>query len=154
MVFDLDVITAAKQDFDKVCVHEMTHAVVHDALGIDGRTLSPWFDEGVAIYEAGDGERWVKDALRHVRLDPEAAVCDFEGPIRAQGYPQYFLAVSALVERVGLPGLRRVIQGIRNGQTAEEAIAEVSGLDWSLFREYVRSSSLKRMNDIKSHMTP
>jgi len=150
MVLDLDVLTAYPQDFDREFIHELTHAVVHDDLGSKSRNLTPWFDEGVAIYVAGDGESWVEHALRRAHLKPEPVLTDLDGPQQSTRYPQYFLAIQALLEKVGQEGLKKIIQRIFEGRTPEEAIQDVSGLSWDAFQVQVHSYSLRKLNEMKT----
>src|SRR4029077_18607640 len=55
LVINLEQLTAHPMDFDTVFYHEMTHAVMNDAVGGEAALRIPhWVQEGLAVYISGE----------------------------------------------------------------------------------------------------
>ncbi len=71
-------------DFEKVLAHEITHAMLNDAMGAEASTVLPlWFHEGLAVYAANQGEQMLKSYVYHYGnsflngLDHYASAADY-----------------------------------------------------------------------------
>jgi len=47
-----------KFDFEVVLAHELVHAMLNDALGVEAKAVFPrWLNEGIAVYAAGEASK-------------------------------------------------------------------------------------------------
>jgi hypothetical protein len=142
MVVNLDVMASyPKEDFDRVFYHEMTHAVLNDAVdSVYHRSLPSWVQEGLAVYIDGDGEARVKAAARSA-LESRAGtlVRDLEDPVL--DYARNYLAFKFMVERQSINTLQTFVRDLTMGKTPEEAIENSTNLRWDAFRRAVRDYS-------------
>jgi tetratricopeptide (TPR) repeat protein len=109
--------------FDRVLVHELSHAVV---AGIAGRPVPAWLDEGLAQYFEGADSAQARQRLtsggRFIRLrDLERGFGRF-GPEAARvAYDESLLAVGVLLDRPGF-GWIRLLHRLGNGEPFADAI--------------------------------
>lgn len=122
--------------------HELTHAVIHDALsGQKGNPLPLWFDEGVAMLLGGDPEETIALDVSYRVYGPDYTVkltCQLDNFSNASNggsfdcYPYYFLAVRYLDET--FPGvLAKIIADLKTGQPIHASIEKRTGQDWMKF---------------------
>lgn len=127
-----------------VVTHELSHAVLHDALDGEQTSFVPqWFDEGLAMLVGGEPSRSIAlDAAyaRHGKDYPGGVHCPFDnqgyglagGGLLTECYPFYLLAVEELSESApgAVPG---IISDLRAGVPIENAVPARAALAWDSF---------------------
>lgn len=125
--------------------HELTHALMREALGItryDG--VPKWFREGTAVYAASQGPRKMLYELIRKKLDPAALVNGLDGPHDVSDYPEDELAIRHMIEAHGPEVLLRLMAALKAKEgTFVEVLAEVTGQPWEAFEAAAREHALK-----------
>ena len=119
--------------------HELTHALVHDTIGVDA-SLPAWFDEGLATLEERAGSSTSAARSSAVALSVLTAgkttLGDLEqgtqwvqqnAALDGQAYSVAAEAVRLLEQRVSHEGLIRILQAVHDGATFGAAYATVAG---------------------------
>jgi hypothetical protein len=113
------------EDFDRVLVHELTHALVHM---IAPRGVPAWLHEGLAGYfEPLDPAQAVTVLKKTGFLPLERLMDGFDGlsgPEVAVAYMQSLVVTNAIMERVGTR-MGIVLQGLGRGQSVEIGLRQV-----------------------------
>src|ERR1019366_6042066 len=88
LVVNMDASTTNPIDFDRVFYHEMTHAVLNDAIGGEASAKVPaWVQEGLAQYISGEGPDRVKEFAQTVKkFQAQSLLSDLDGPLTARAY--------------------------------------------------------------------
>jgi hypothetical protein len=149
LVVNLSAAEKYPGDFDKIFYHEMTHAVLNDALGGQAATLLPhWVQEGLAQFVSEEGkERLSSAAARYKRSQVGALLHPLNGVYAAHAYPQYYLAIEYLYEKHSVNSVQALVRNLIQGKSVVDAIAESTGLTWDKFHEEVQIYSLKVLQD-------
>ena len=149
LVVNLDATAASPIDFDKIFYHEMTHAVMNDAVGGEASVKIPhWVQEGLAQYVSEEGKDRVIEAAQTVKKSQaKDLLADLDGPYTAQAYPQYYLAIDYLYEKHSVNAVQALVRNLILGKSAIEAVEDSTGLDWVKFQDEVRDYSLKVFQD-------
>jgi len=147
LVINLDVMATTHDDFDQIFYHEMTHAVLNDAVVFGTRKPLPsWVQEGLAVYIAGNGDDWVKHQAQRVRKSQaHELVRDIEEPVL--DYPRNYLAFKYLKEKHGINSLQAFVRDLTQGKTPQESIEDSTGLPWDTFRQNLKEYSLSVYQD-------
>ena len=147
LVINLDVMANNTEDFDGIFYHEMTHAVLNDAVVVEyKRQLPSWVQEGLAVYIAGDGNEWVSHtAKRYRKSQAHALVRDLEEPVL--DYPRDYLAFKYLYEKHGINSLQAFVRDLTQGKLPQDAIEDSTGLTWEAFRQNLKEYSLAAYQD-------
>ncbi len=124
-------------EFDRVVVHELTHAIVAD-LAVRG--VPTWLHEGLAGYFEG---RDPDEALRQLQsINFSVPLSYLEGPFgglnpsqAAVAYRESLVAADMLMRQAG-PRIAVVLQALGRGQTFGESLAQI-GLQASEFEAQV-----------------
>jgi hypothetical protein len=147
LVINLDVMANHPEDFDKIFYHEMTHAVLNDAVVVEyQRRLPSWVQEGLAVYIAGDGEEWVSHAAKRYRKSQvHALVRDLEEPVL--DYPRNYLAFKYLYEKHGINSLQAFVRDLTQGKLPHDAIEDSTGVSWEEFCQKLKEYSLTAYQD-------
>jgi hypothetical protein len=126
------------QDFDQIFYHEMTHAVLNDAVAFPTRHhVASWIQEGLAVYIAGNGNELVKQFCQQFhRSQAASAVRDLDQPVL--DYPRDYLAFRYIVDQHTINSFQAFVRLLTNGKTPAEAVEESTGLTWDAFREKVK----------------
>jgi hypothetical protein len=143
LVVNLDVMTKYPDNFDQVFYHEMTHAVLNDAVVSQYRRALPsWVQEGLAVYIAGDGDARVKALAQHVRKSQaHVLVRDLEEPVL--DYARNYLAFKYLYEKHGINSLQAFVRDLTDGKLPKDAIEDSTGMSWDAFRQDLQAYSLQ-----------
>jgi hypothetical protein len=143
LVVNLDVMANYTGDFDPIFYHEMTHAVLNDAVVVPTHHLLPsWVQEGLAVYIAGNGDTIVRQLAQNVRKSQAGAlVRDLDLPVR--DYPRDYLAFKYILQKHGINSLQAFVRDLVQGQSPTEAIADSTGLAWDVFKKNLSAYSLQ-----------
>ncbi len=119
-------ISQNMEQFDRVLVHELTHAMVH---GLALRGVPAWLHEGLASYfEPGDvasAERRMQALGLVVPLaDLQDSFSRFRAAQAVVAYDQSLVAADTLVRLVGTR-MAGLLQGLGAGQTFEQSMAQL-----------------------------
>lgn len=111
-------------EFDRILTHELTHAILHN---VAARNVPAWLHEGLAMYFEGYDADAIERALANARVFvPLAALQQsFARLNEAQAsvaYAQSFFATTALLDRIGQPGLAQLLQDLDSGQPVDQAV--------------------------------
>ena len=141
LVVNLDVMANTHEDFDQIFYHEMTHAVLNDAVVFETKKPLPsWVQEGLAVYIAGNGDEWVHRVAQRVRKSQaHELVRDIEEPVL--DYPRDYLAFKYLKEKQGINSLQAFVRDLTQGKTPHDAIEDSTGLPWDTFRQNLKEYS-------------
>jgi len=150
MNINLEAYSRRPFNFDKVFRHEMSHAILSDAVGGDVFAKLPvWLIEGLAIWVAEQGEQLTRaEAHRYPAYAEKILVSDLEGPRRANLYPQYFLAIEYIVKTKGVGSLQNLLHDLVNERPLREAMAYNLGEDWETFQKNVRDFSIQYIRNL------
>lgn len=132
---------AAGADFDQELAHEMTHALLRNALGdANHRVLPKWVREGLAVWAAGQGPGrvafWL--TIHWEKPDPVAVLLNgLENEKHSlEDYPEDYLAIAAIESERGLEGVRAFVRLLAAGRNCHDAAAEVMGWTWEEFGKF------------------
>jgi hypothetical protein len=116
-------------NFDKVFAHELTHAMLNDALGGAAAHVIPvWFHEGLAVYTAGQGEQMLKSYVyANSGFASERILNGLDGPHGALDYAEDYLAFGYIERQYGTTGVHAFIQ-----ETLRRKGDVVGALDYAL----------------------
>lgn len=119
-------VTDKTELLEKVLFHEYTHAVVHRLA--KGR-VPTWLNEGIAQYEEGKDVSYYRDALRELAAGKKLSLKHFEGSFmrldRKGAELAYVVSLSAtgyIIREFGIFSVRRILEGLGNGLTLDNAI--------------------------------
>jgi peptidase MA superfamily protein/tetratricopeptide repeat protein len=123
--------------FDRVLVHELTHAMVH---GIAARGVPAWLHEGLASYFEPRDPAVAKRRLQALNVALPFAVLQagfsqFTAEQAAVAYEQSVFAVDVLMHLAG-PRMAVLLQGMGNGQSFDESMLQL-GLSAADFESQV-----------------
>lgn len=153
LVVNLEATRRNPADFDQVFYHEMTHAVLNDAVGGEaGLKIPHWVQEGLAQYTSGEGDGRLRQAASHLRKTTVGALlCDLEGSYSGLAYPQYYLSIKYLYDRYSSNAIQALVRLLINGKPAREALQEATGVSWARFQQDLRDYSLRTLQDLAPH---
>jgi EAL domain-containing protein (putative c-di-GMP-specific phosphodiesterase class I) len=119
--------------------HELTHALVHETIGVDG-VLPAWFDEGLATLAERDGGATAGARSSAVALsiltagrttlgdlEQQTAWAQRNAELGGQAYSVAAEAVRLLEQRVSHAGLLRMLHAMGGGSTFAAAYVEAAG---------------------------
>ncbi len=143
---------AAGADFDQELAHEMTHALLRNALGdAHHRVLPKWVREGLAVWAAGQGPGrvafWL--TIHWEKPDPVAALLNgLENEKHSlEDYPEDYLAIAAIESEKGLEGVRAFVRLLAAGKNCHDAAAEVTGRTWEDFGVFAAGFADRRVRE-------
>jgi hypothetical protein len=150
LVVNLTELSAHPMDFDTIFYHEMTHAVMNDAVGAEASLKIPhWLQEGMAMYASGEGDDRVKQAAEPlVKSHASDLLYDLDGPVLGSSYPQYYLAVKFMQDKYSVNAVQGVVRDLIQGKTLPDAIQDCMGLSLEQFKKEVQAYSLNIFKDI------
>jgi tetratricopeptide (TPR) repeat protein len=169
----LMVVTPRATWFGYPWMDTLTHEYAHYVISRASHDEVPvWLHEGLARFEQ---ERWrsptssglspsdthlLATALRHKQLipfkkmHPSMALLPSQEAV-ALAFAEVHTMVTYLHGRVGYPGLRRIIVKLREGKSANRAVAEVLDTRWPKvekgWKSYLRAANLKPSKTIGGH---
>lgn len=160
LVINLELLTQHPMDFDTVFYHEMTHAVLNDAVGGEATQRLPhWVQEGLAEYTSGEGEGRVKSAAAATAWQAlPSLIWPLAGPYAGTAYPQYYLDVKYILDKGSINALQGFVRDLIAGQGPEDALRDTLGEDAASFEKGLQDYSLKAFQNAcdrgPSHIAP
>ena len=120
----------------RALVHELTHLVVHQATFSPYAELPTWLDEGLAMYNEGELDPYLSPYLqRAIFEDKLISVRSLCSPFSAEpekaylSYAQSYRLVEYLLDNYGQGKMLNLLTLLKQGNTYDEALAEVYGFD-------------------------
>ena len=117
---------------EQVFAHELSHLMLSHAVGF--RRVPRWFDEGLAVREAGEWSYWssrglIAPALSDNLIPLRRLSSSFPGERGSAhlAYAQSVEFVSFLLEEYGQERFQRLLAMLRGGQPFFESLQEVTG---------------------------
>lgn len=100
---NLEAYVQTQFDFEKVFAHELTHAMVNDEIGGEAAVALPtWFQEGLAVFGADQGDQMVKVYANHYFPSAASVLLNgLDGPHTALDYAEDYLAFKYLWDKKG-----------------------------------------------------
>jgi len=144
MVVNLSEFAAHSTDFDTVFYHEMTHAVLNDALELKDLTEVPhWVQEGLAVYVAGNGDKIVSDVAGHYRkYQAKELIHDLDQIHSYLIYPQGYLAFKYLNDKYSVNAVEAFVRELTQGKSTATAIEDSTGVSYDTFKQQLQDYSL------------
>jgi len=130
-------IPSSEIDWGKrALVHELTHLVVHQATFSPYGQLPPWLDEGLAMYNEGELEPFLRSYLEEAILEDELiSVRSLCSPFSAYyeiaslSYAQSYSLVKYLLDNYEQDKMLDLLALLKQGSTYDGALTEVYGFD-------------------------
>lgn len=143
LVINLDVMAQHPGDFDRIFYHEMTHAVLNDAVtSMHSRALPSWVQEGLAVYISGEGPDRIRAlAQRYRKSQVKVAVRDLQDPVL--DYARDYLAFKTMIDKQSINTLQTFVRDLTEGKQVQEAIEDSTGQTWDAFRQNVKDYTLE-----------
>ena len=121
---------------ERALVHELTHLVVHQATFSPYGQLPLWLDEGLATYSEGELDPDLRSSLNKAILEETLiSVRSLCSPFSAYAdkarlsYAQSYSLVEYLLDNYGQDRMLDLLTLLKQGNTYDEALAEVYGFD-------------------------
>lgn len=117
-------------DLGRAAVHEFVHILIEEDVG----EIPLWLNEGLAVMLSGEiyfDEHALSGAAltgRFIPFDEIESVMKFNGLKAGLAYQQSLSAVRYLVLEFGWGGVRKIISGLREGESFEDAFMDATGL--------------------------
>lgn len=140
-----------KFDFEKVFAHELTHAMLNDALGGSAASvIPPWFHEGLAVYAADQGEKMLKSYVySNSGFAAERLLNGLDSPHGALDYAEDYLAFRYIESRYGSLGIHSFVREVINRQGNIPAALDYTLHEtWSEFQQHVKEFGAQEIKDI------
>ncbi|HPR64323.1 MAG TPA: peptidase MA family metallohydrolase [Thermoanaerobaculia bacterium] len=119
------------EDVPEVFTHELAHAIIWNASGHND--LPRWFQEGLAMYLAGESTALWSRVVVSVEGGPSLISLNHtfpsEGSAVTQAYAKSYLAVHVMIRRVGMEGIRTLLSEVRRGKNFDTILMDVAGLN-------------------------
>jgi hypothetical protein len=154
VVMNLEELQAANHlawaNVERIFYHEMTHAVLNDAVGGEATSRIPrWVQEGLAQYVSKEGEPRLQElghALNKSQVRPP--LFELEHPHPAVAYPTYYLAIRYLENKYTVNAVQAMVRHLIDGKPIEEAIHESTGLTLEEFQKNAQAYSVEVIRDL------
>jgi hypothetical protein len=148
---NLAAYAAEPFNFDKVFRHELFHAMLNDALGLNATNIPIWLHEGLAVYAAGQGEQMINSYLSKVETgEEERFVNGLDGPHGGADYVEDYLAIKYIRERHGINSIKAFARELvaRKGDVPS-AIEASCFEDYAAFQANARDFAVSELVRIK-----
>ena len=137
--FGIIAISISPSELDwgkRALVHELTHLVVRQATFSPYGQLPLWLDEGLATYNEGELDTFLRPYLEEAILKDELiSVRSLCSPFSAYSekaylsYAQSYSLVEYLLDNYGQDKMLDLLALLKQGSTYDEALTEVYGFD-------------------------
>lgn len=148
-------LTAYERDpfnFQKVFAHELVHAMINDAVGLEGvQNLPLWFHEGLAVYGSEQGEQMLKSyVIQYENQSEDFFLNGLEGPHTALDYMEDYLAFAYIYQEHGITSLQNFVREVvaRKGDIPS-ALEFTCFESWPTFQANFRKYAIQRIKDVK-----
>ncbi len=128
------------RDFQGGFRYALAKAMLNDLAAGKGDTTPLWFQEGVAVYAAGNGDALLRSVVHEALEEHEDE--GFEGELDSPGpflshrdLAQYYLAVNYIAS---LGSLRSFVSHIVSGDSELDATIHTFGFDWPTLQAKIR----------------
>lgn len=150
LYLDLEFLTNGQATLLEEVTHEMTHAVMAEALGLPSYDSLPmWIKEGTAVHAADQGLARIKALLRRgVNLAQltEEDEGDDGNPIALEKYVENYLKVKFLIQTFGVPALQDFLNRLlKSGEWKRELAVSFGGLTEDTMNYYARDFIAKSL---------
>jgi hypothetical protein len=138
-------------NFEKVFAHELTHAMLNDAIGAEATMILPvWLHEGLAVYAADQGETMVKSyAHKFSGFAARQMLNGLEGGHGALDYAEDYLAVKYIYAKHGPNSLHNFVREvIRRKGDVPGAIQYTCFESWEQFTINARAFAKEEIDAI------
>jgi len=138
---DLDFLINGQATLLEEMTHEMTHAVMADAMGLkEYDSLPMWIKEGTAVHAADQGLARIK-ALTRRGFDINAIGGEDENidgnPISLEKYVENYLKIRFLLKSFGSSALHRFVKRLmKSGDIGQELSVCFNGLTEEVMNQY------------------
>jgi len=138
---DLDFLINGQATLLEEMTHEMTHAVMADAMGLKEYDAMPmWIKEGTAVHAADQGLARIK-ALTRRGFDINAIGGEDENidgnPISLEKYVENYLKIRFLLKSFGSSALHRFVKRLmKSGDIGQELSVCFNGLTEEVMNQY------------------
>jgi tetratricopeptide (TPR) repeat protein len=154
MRIHVEFIVNGRHDLQEEMTHEMTHAVQRSRMSREAYASIPkWLREGIAMWVADQTEERVRRLFTSARAwdDPVRLLPGLEtGDHDLERYAEDALAFEFLLQRGGgAKAARRLVRLLEDGKGSHDAVAEVSGLAWPVFRILAQAHALERVAQMR-----
>ena len=136
VVRDPAYVKDKRLNLERLVKHEITHVVFGLYVGENGRNVPRWFNEGLAMYEAGEwtyGQYWamLTGSLGNSLIPFYILAEDFpESEHDARmAYAQSCSIVTFIAKEYGVEALRQCVNLIAEGREIDDALAGAIGMD-------------------------
>jgi hypothetical protein len=148
MVVNLSVCAQNPRDFDVIFYHEMTHAVMLDAMGPEQALALPrWVHEGLATYVSGEGKERVHEVAQHFHKSTVGRIVhDIDEP-GVVDYIHAYLAFQYLKEKYSVNALQGFVRDVIQGKTAPAAFEDMTGVPYDRFRHDLQEYTLATLQN-------
>lgn len=149
LVINLAAPQEGSFELQTVFFHEMTHAVMNDAVGGQATMKLPrWLHEGLAQYIGGDGEKRLTQLCSQYRKNFFTQFrYDLDAPDGSLAYAQFYLGVKYILQRKGINSLQALVRNLIAGMPYDQAIEDSCAQKLPAFKASVRDYSLDYFKD-------
>jgi tetratricopeptide (TPR) repeat protein len=155
IVIHAEFVVNGLTDRNRQFTHEMTHAICREIMGERYSALPKWLREGIALYNAEQGEDRITYFLTFLKYarEPGKLLNGLLGEHSMEDYPEDYLAVRFLVETRGRNVIMGMIDTIVSGKTAEDAVKAATGLEFGDFEKAARAWAADRLKAMRDPAT-
>ena len=132
--------SSTETDHRKVVIHELSHVLL--GMVLDGKLSPRWFDEGFALYEAGElGLGRTTNLARSLfsgeflNLAQIEDVLIFQKEKAALAYQESRSAIDHLITSYGMEAFTDIAWFLRDGKTMEDGFYEAIGISLEEFQD-------------------
>lgn len=157
---DLEFLLNGQATLLEEMVHEMTHAIMADIMGLrEYDSLPMWIKEGTAVHAADQGLARIK-ALTRRGFDINAIGGEDENidgnPISLEKYVENYLKIRFLLKTFGSSALHRFVKRLmKTGDVKQELAACFNGLTEETMNQYahdfIRNTLMENAMPITAH---
>ncbi len=140
---DLEFLVNGQATLIEEMTHELTHAVMAEALGLEAYDRLPmWIKEGTAVHTADQGLARIQALLRRgfnlANLGDEDEGDD-GNPISLEKYVENYLKIQFLLKTFGVPAFQNFINRVlQTGEVKRELVNSFNGLNEGTMNFYAR----------------
>lgn len=137
-------------DFEKVFTHELVHAMMNDSIGGEAAIKLPtWFQEGIAVFGADQGDEMVKVYAHNNFGTGRIMINGLEGQHGALDYAEDYLAFKFINEKVSSNALHNFVREVLSRQgDIPGALQYTCQLNWDEFNKKLKEYSEGVIKDL------
>lgn len=161
ILFNVRHLMFDSYDIEKKLIHELTHAVMRDAMRENYRLLPRWFREGIAVWSASQIEskkKYLVSGSVFIDKKPLLLINGLEGKHTLDDYLEDGLFFEYIESQYGHAAVKSVVQLVIEGVSYQQALESVLKNDWekiteaaSLYAKEEVSNFTNRANFLEYH---